>query len=556
MLFSIDRNRQSVSSYFINDASLNATGYSEYYSEIVKSATFIGNNYLVVATLNYVYLHTVSSNGMISIVNSTQFSDVNFTNAISFYNSPSGTTYIYVGYQSGIYICKISGGTITPYKSISGNGLTTTSTQMYQTSITNNNITTQYLYIGNYNGPISIFSINSTDGTLTAISNTENSLSTKSITGTYISATQKSYLYVANDGPKNGTYSGDIENSGNIMVYQINSDGTLNNISTLINTNINFPTGISVISNIYNNNNNTGNPSNNYQSFVCIGNYGTSNLLVVPINNSDGTLNMTLSQSKYSGFTPGVNFITNFTSNGNTTVYALNTGSGYYGGIYSYEFNNNYNESNKNYLFSDYEYIGFSGSNNYGQLVAGTITAPTLTDDITNPIPISNICFPAGTPIQTNQGEIAIEKIDTKVHTIRNKKIVDITKTISPDKYLVCIEKDALGNNIPSQETKISKNHCIYYNGKMIKAKDLLGDKVSKVKYNGEVLYNVLLEEHDKMVVNNLICETLHPDNCIAQLSTVMRMLPNEEKKQLINKVNEVVINNKIYSNTSKKSSK
>ena len=27
------------------------------------------------------------------------------------------------------------------------------------------------------------------------------------------------------------------------------------------------------------------------------------------------------------------------------------------------------------------------------------------------------------------------------------------------------------------------------------------------------MLYNVLMEEHDKMVVNNLICETLHPEN-------------------------------------------
>jgi hypothetical protein len=49
-------------------------------------------------------------------------------------------------------------------------------------------------------------------------------------------------------------------------------------------------------------------------------------------------------------------------------------------------------------------------------------------------------------------------------------------------------------------------------------------DLVSKVdgvylkKYNGEVLYNVLLDKHSKMIVNNLIVETLDPSNIVAKL--------------------------------------
>jgi hypothetical protein len=43
-------------------------------------------------------------------------------------------------------------------------------------------------------------------------------------------------------------------------------------------------------------------------------------------------------------------------------------------------------------------------------------------------------------------------------------------------------------------------------------------DHVHKVKYSGELLYNVLLENYSTMNVNNLICETLHPDNIIAKL--------------------------------------
>jgi hypothetical protein len=169
------------------------------------------------------------------------------------------------------------------------------------------------------------------------------------------------------------------------------------------------------------------------------------------------------------------------------------------------------------------------------------------------PIPISNICFPAGTPIACNQGSIPIEKINPDIHTIRNKKIVRITKTITQDKYLVCFEKDALGTNFPSQKTIISKNHSIFYAGNMRQAKQFVGinGKVYKIKYRKEILYNVLMEEHDKMVVNNLICETLHPENDIAKLYRHLQKLNPEEQNDLINNYNEYVIKNTIF--TSKK---
>ena len=133
---------------------------------------------------------------------------------------------------------------------------------------------------------------------------------------------------------------------------------------------------------------------------------------------------------------------------------------------------------------------------------------------------ISNTCFPAKTPITTDQGIIAIEKINPSIHTITNKPIVAITKTISEDNYLVCFEKDALENNIPSQKTIISKNHLVFDKKKMMKAKDFVGkfEGVYKINYNGETLYNILMEKHELMLVNNLICETLHPENSIAKL--------------------------------------
>jgi hypothetical protein len=163
---------------------------------------------------------------------------------------------------------------------------------------------------------------------------------------------------------------------------------------------------------------------------------------------------------------------------------------------------------------------------------------------------ISNICFPAGTPIVTNQGIIAINKINPAIHTIRNKKIVAITKTVSPDKYLVRFEKDALGANLPCEATTMTQNHMLFYKGKMIKAKEFLkthNESVSKVPYKGTVLYNVLMEQHDKMVVNNLICETLHPENYVAKMHHAFKVLTPKQRVELIQQVNKAILTEDIY---------
>ena len=130
----------------------------------------------------------------------------------------------------------------------------------------------------------------------------------------------------------------------------------------------------------------------------------------------------------------------------------------------------------------------------------------------------SDICFPAGTPIKTDQGEIEIEKLVKDVNTIKGKYIKHITETLSIDNYLICFEKDALWKNYPSKRTIMSKEHKIEYKGKMVEAYRLenASELVKKVKYSGEVLYNVLLEEYGVMEVNNLVCETLDPLNRIA----------------------------------------
>ena len=130
-------------------------------------------------------------------------------------------------------------------------------------------------------------------------------------------------------------------------------------------------------------------------------------------------------------------------------------------------------------------------------------------------------CFPAGTPIQTDQGVTAIEQLVPGEHTLRGKSIIAITQTRPLQKHIVCFEKDSIGKNVPSQQTLCSKEHKVLYQGEMIKARDLadMCKNVKKVSYNGETLYNVLLEKHGKMLVNNMICETLHPENIAASFA-------------------------------------
>ena len=155
--------------------------------------------------------------------------------------------------------------------------------------------------------------------------------------------------------------------------------------------------------------------------------------------------------------------------------------------------------------------------------------------NIVDDTPSSDICFPAGTPILTDQGIIVIEMINPDIHTINNKPIIDITKTISHDTYLVEFKKDALELNCPTENTRMSQKHRIYHNGEMCEARTFLGkfEKVVKVKYNGEVLYNVLMDNSSLMLVNNLICETLNPNNIIAKLFTRKCRYTYEERDKI-----------------------
>jgi len=161
--------------------------------------------------------------------------------------------------------------------------------------------------------------------------------------------------------------------------------------------------------------------------------------------------------------------------------------------------------------------------------INGSATINTTLPDI----PLVGICFPGDTPIKTDQGIIAIACIIPNFHTIGGERIVAITKTRGVHDFLMCFQKDSCGKNCPSSKTIMSPNHKILLNGKMIKAGSCLQRMIgaSKIKYTGEPLYNILMEEHRTISVNNLICETLDPKN---RLASVFERIYNDIPAEIV----------------------
>ena len=159
------------------------------------------------------------------------------------------------------------------------------------------------------------------------------------------------------------------------------------------------------------------------------------------------------------------------------------------------------------------------------------------------PTPISNICFAGNTSIFTDQGLVLIKNIRPSVHTINNEVIVAVTRSTAIDKYLVSFEKDSLGEGVPNEKTIVTKDHKIFYMGDLIKAYRFVEmfENVKKVKYNGEILYNIVMKNYRKISVNNMVCETLHPKNIIAKLYSSMFY---ENKIMAIEELNKCILKN------------
>jgi len=170
-----------------------------------------------------------------------------------------------------------------------------------------------------------------------------------------------------------------------------------------------------------------------------------------------------------------------------------------------------------------------------------TFTTPQLwAGKIVYGIPPPSICFIGSTPIVTDQGILPVDKIDPDLYTIEGKPIVAITRTIVKKKdgmYLVHIEKNALGPNLPIDAMTLTYNHIIQHLGKRLYASDLIGKykKVRRLPYKGEMLYNIALHKHSFIKVNGLYIETLHPKNPIIQHFITPKKQEKKQEKKRIN---------------------
>ena len=139
------------------------------------------------------------------------------------------------------------------------------------------------------------------------------------------------------------------------------------------------------------------------------------------------------------------------------------------------------------------------------------------------------ICFPINTPITTDQGIVAIQDLEKDSYTINGNKVLGVVSHKPKSSIdMVLFKQHALGYNMPSKDTLMTRNHQVYYNNvpreaiayttnafKLNKTtlKGLPNNpKPQLTRYNKEV-YNVILEDGHIMKVNNLLVETLHPSN-------------------------------------------
>lgn len=155
----------------------------------------------------------------------------------------------------------------------------------------------------------------------------------------------------------------------------------------------------------------------------------------------------------------------------------------------------------------------------------------------------SDICFPKNTPIETDQGIISIQNLIPGYHTIQQKEIRYVTQTkLKNQKQLMLFKKDCLYKNVPRQNTKITMNHKILYENNLIPSKyfELWNPNVKRVRYNNETLYNIVMENHEIINVNNMEVETLHPDHKIVKIYDKMEKLTNIEKKIFLERINNI----------------
>lgn len=147
------------------------------------------------------------------------------------------------------------------------------------------------------------------------------------------------------------------------------------------------------------------------------------------------------------------------------------------------------------------------------------------------PSPISaQSCFRMGTMIETDQGTMKIEDVVEGYNTINNKQINRLTKCLNSDGLIVKLEKGCLGENKPSQDLYMQKDHKLMLSPFEFAGLLSTGKITFSQSSTQEILYNILLDTHETMNVANITVETLNPELAVSKYF----MNPTVELKEKI----------------------
>ena len=142
-------------------------------------------------------------------------------------------------------------------------------------------------------------------------------------------------------------------------------------------------------------------------------------------------------------------------------------------------------------------------------------------------------CFTNDAKLETDQGLIELYKVDSKVHTVNNKRIKGVSKCIFSMDKIVVIEKDAFEKDKPSKKTIVSPFHVFIINNE----ENVICDCIDKKKiylerYNtDDILYNPILENEEDIKINNMLVKSL-THNCL-----LARMYDGSSSQEQIKKI-------------------
>lgn len=132
------------------------------------------------------------------------------------------------------------------------------------------------------------------------------------------------------------------------------------------------------------------------------------------------------------------------------------------------------------------------------------------------------ICYLGDTIVHTDQGLVKAEDLyrtfKKKQYTISQQPVQRVTRTRNEDTEMVLIQKNCFGKNIPNQDTIFTKQHKIMVptSQTLVKCKHIARNpkyaKASIVnRKRKDIVYNILVNKHSIVRLNNLVSETLNP---------------------------------------------